>query len=139
MLKVENKKKIAGPFPSPPFTQFVSSPLGDVPKSEPEKFRVIHDLSFQKSNSVHSMIPDENTKVRYDSINDVTALLRKFGQGALITKTDIQYAFRSIPIHPDDYKLLGFSLENKFYYDKCLPMRASSSCPIFKFLSCVLQ
>lgn len=81
--------RIAGPFPSPPFTQFVSSPLGVVPKSEPGKFRVIHDLSFPKSNSVNSMIPEENSKVTYDSIDDITALLRKFGQGALMAKTDI--------------------------------------------------
>lgn len=74
--------RIAGPFPSPPFTQFVSSPLGVVPESEPGKFRVIHDLSFPKSNSVNSMIPEENSKVTYDSIDDITALLRKFGQGA---------------------------------------------------------
>lgn len=131
--------RIAGPFPSPPFTQFVSSPLGVVPKSEQGKFRVIHDLSFPKSNSVNSMIPEENSKVTYDSIDDITALLRKFGQGALMAKTDIQDAFPIIPIHPDDYKLLGFSWENSFYYDKCLPMGASSSCQIFEFLSCGLQ
>lgn len=61
------------------------------------------------------MIPDENYKVRYDSIDDVTALLRKFGQGALMAKTDIQDVFRIIPIHHNDYKLLGFSWENNFY------------------------
>lgn len=131
--------RIAGPFPSPPFTHFVSSPLGVVPKSEPGKFRVIHDLSFPKSNSVNSMIPDENSTVQYDSIDNVTVLLRKFGQGALMAKTDIQDAFRIVPIHPNDYKLLGFSWENNYYYDKCLPMGASSSCQIFEFLSCGLQ
>lgn len=87
--------RIAGPFPSPPFTHFVSSPLGVVPKSEPGKFRVIHDLSFPKSNSVNSMIPDENSTVQYDSIDNVTVLLRKFGHGALMAKTDIQDAFRT--------------------------------------------
>lgn len=131
--------RIAGPFPSPPFTHFVSSPLGVVPKSEPGKFRVIHDLSFPKSNSVNSMIPDENSTVQYDSIDNVTVLLRKFGHGALMAKTDIQDAFRIVPIHPNDYKLLGFSWENNYYYDKCLPMGASSSCQIFEFLSCGLQ
>lgn len=125
--------RIAGPFPSPPFTHFVSSPLGVVPKSEPGKLCVIHDLSFPKSNSVNSMIPDENSTVQYDSIDNVTVLLRKFGQGALMAKTDIQDAFRIVPIHPNDYNLLGFSRENNYYYDKCLPMGASSSCQIFEF------
>lgn len=56
-----------------------------------------------------------------------------------MAKTDIQDAFRIIPIHPDDYNLLGFSWDNKFYYDKCLPMGASSSCQIFECLSNSLQ
>lgn len=78
--------RIAGSCSSPPFIQFVSSPLGVVPKSEPGKVRVIHDLSFSKSNSINSMIPDKNSKVRYDSIDDVTVLLRQFSQGALMAK-----------------------------------------------------
>ena len=36
-------------------------------------------------------------------------------------KTDIKDVFRIIPIHPDDYKLLGFSWQGAFYHDKCLP------------------
>lgn len=60
-------------------------------------------------------------------MDDVTALLRKFGQGAFMAKTDIQDVFRIVLIHSNDYKLLGFSWENKFYYDKFLPMGASSS------------
>lgn len=131
--------RIAGPFTSPPLSNFVSSPLGVVPKSEPGKFRVIHDLSFPKHDSVNLLIPEENSKVKYDSIDVVTDLLRQFGQGALMAKTDIQDAFRIIPIHSDDYNLLGFSWDNKFYYDKCLPMGASSSCQIFECLSNSLQ
>jgi hypothetical protein len=99
--------RIAGPFPSPPFPHFVSSPLGVVPKSEPGKFRVIHDLSFPKQDSVNLTIPEENSRVQYDSIDVITELLRKFGPGALMAKTDIQDAFRIIPIHPDDYNFLG--------------------------------
>lgn len=48
-----------------------------------------------------------------------------------MAKTDIEDAFRIIPIHPSDYHLLGFIWEGQFYYDKCLPMGASSSCQIF--------
>ena len=38
-----------------------------------------------------------------------------------MAKTDIQDAFRIIPINPSDYHLLGFSWNDQFYYDKCLP------------------
>lgn len=39
---------ITGPFSTPPYTPFVLSPLGVVPKSEPGKFRIINDLSYSK-------------------------------------------------------------------------------------------
>jgi hypothetical protein len=45
--------RVAGPFSSPPFSPFVVSPLGLVPKKEPNKFRVIHDLSYPHGQSVN--------------------------------------------------------------------------------------
>ena len=123
--------RIAGPFASPPFEPFVSSPLGVVPKSEPGKYRVIHDLSFPRHNSVNLRIPTENSQVQYDSIDTITQLVIQFGQGALMAKTDIKDAFWIIPSHPDNHRLLCFSWDCFYYYDKCLPMGASSSCKIF--------
>jgi hypothetical protein len=42
-------------------------------------------------------------------------------------------------IHPSDHHLLGFTWNNCYYYDRCIPMGASSSCQIFESFSCVLQ
>lgn len=56
-----------------------------------------------------------------------------------MAKMDIKDGFRNIPIHPRDYHLLGFRWEDKFYFDKCLPMGASSSCQIFEKLSTALH
>ena len=56
-----------------------------------------------------------------------------------MAKTDIEDAFRIIPIHPLDHSLLGFSFEGEFYFDRCLPMGASRSCQIFEHFSMVLQ
>ena len=140
IAKGQIEGRIAGPFLTPPpFEPFISSPLGVVPKSEPGKFRVIHDLSFPRNNSVNSRIPPENSQVTYDSIDTITMLVKKFEEGALMSKTDIQDAFRIIPIHVNDHKLLGFSWRGFYYYDKCLPMGASSSCQIFESLSTSLQ
>ena len=77
--------------------------------------------------------------MQYESIDNVMALLNNFGKDSLMAKTDIKDAFRFIPIHPEDYKLLGFSWEGAFYYDKCIPMGASGSCQIFESLSQALQ
>ena len=61
------------------------------------------------------------------------------GKSCFLAKTDIQSAFRIVPVHPDDYKLLGFSWEGKFYYDRCLDFGASSSCRIFERISSALE
>ena len=44
---------VAGPFTSLPLPNFVTSPLGLIPKAEPGAFCVIHDLSFPKGNSIN--------------------------------------------------------------------------------------
>lgn len=132
-------KRIAGPYSTPPYSPFVSSPLGVVPKSEPGKFRIIHDLSYPKENSVNSNIPKEYSTVQYDTIDLVIQLVQTYGKNCLMAKTDIEDAFRIIPVNPADYHLLGFSWDNEFYFDKCLPMGASSSCQVFEHLSVALQ
>ena len=57
IIKGKACDRIAGPFESPPLSNFKVSPLGVVPKSEQGKFRIIHDLSFPENNSVNSNIP----------------------------------------------------------------------------------
>lgn len=131
--------RIMGPFAVPPFRNFKTSPLGVVPKSEPNKFRIIHDLSFPQNDSVNSNIPKEHSQVQYDSIDTVVSLIRKFGRGSLMAKSDIKDAFRIMPVSPHDYHLLGFIWRDHFYYERCLPMGASCSCQIFEKLSEALQ
>lgn len=106
-----SKQRIAGPFPRPPLPLFKTSPLGVVPKSEPNKFRIIHDLFFPAQDSVNSNIPREYSQVHYDSIDTVLSLVRQYGIGSLMAKTDIKDAFRKIPVNPKDYHLLGFTWE----------------------------
>lgn len=100
--------RIAGLFSEPPFSPFVSSPLGIVPKSEPGEFRIIHDLSYPKKNSVNTNIPKENSVVQLDTIDWVISLVQHYGPYCLMAKTDVDDAFRIIPIDPSDYHLIGF-------------------------------
>ena len=131
--------RISGPYSFKPFDNFVCSPLGLVPKKTPGEFRIIHDLSFPEGNSVNEHISRENATVQYESIENVIQLIKKFGQGALMAKLDVEDGFRNIPIHPSDHHFLGFIWENQYYFDKCLPMGASSSCQLFEKLSTALQ
>lgn len=65
------KGRIRGPFLRPPFDNFICSPLGLIPKKEKGSFRLIHDLSFPKGDSVNSWTPPEYTMVSYQNIETV--------------------------------------------------------------------
>jgi hypothetical protein len=130
--------RIAGPFPHPPFPNYVCSPLGVVPKSTPGKFRLIHHLSFPEGNSVNDGIPEHLSSVTYTKVSDAIQSIKFFGVSCFLAKIDIQWAYRLLPINPEDYHLLGFQLEG-FYFNKCLPMGLSSSCLTFEKFSTSLE
>ena len=131
--------RIAGPFTDPPFQNMVFSPLGLQPKKAQGQFRVIHHLSFPKGRSVNDGIPELYSSVKYASVGQAIHNIVQIGTGAYLAKTDIQSAFRIVPVSPSDYPLLGFKWRGQFYHDKCLPMGCSSSCAIFERLSTALE
>ena len=131
--------RIAGPFSKPPFPNFVTSPLGLVPKKNSLDFRLVHDLSFHKDQSVNSHIDKSLTTVHFELLDDCLQILLSLGRGTLMAKADLKDAFRIIPIHPDDHRLLGFTFKGLFYYDRCLPMGCSISCRLFEDFSKSLQ
>jgi hypothetical protein len=100
--------RVAGPFQQPPFDNFISSPLGLVPKKTPEEFRMIHDLSYPRGGSVNSNIPLGYSSVTYQLLDDAIAIIQTVGHGCLVTKADIESAFRLVPIHRLSYPLTGF-------------------------------
>jgi hypothetical protein len=132
--------RIAGPFSEPPLDNFCTSPIGLVSKREPGQYRLIHHLSHPRgSNSINSGISPEFTSVQYASIDDAVGLIQRLGTGCYLAKTDIKSAFRLIPLHPSDYHLFGFCWQGSYYYDKCLPFGAASSCRIFETFSSALE
>jgi hypothetical protein len=134
-----NSGRVKGPFTSPPFENFRVSPIGLVPKKTPGQFRLIHHLSYPRGNSVNDFIDPNLSSVNYSSFDDAVNKLLELGTGTLFCKTDIDSAFRLIPIHANDHHLLGFKFRGQYYFDTCLPMGASSSCAIFERFSCSLQ
>ena len=131
--------RIAGPFPTPTPNDLVISPLGVVPKKVCGEYRLIHDLSFPKNNSVNSHIDKSHTEVHYEQLDHCVSIIHGLGTNCLIAKADIKDAFRIIPIHPDDYHLLGFMWQGQYYHDKCLPMGCSTSCQTFEMFATALQ
>ena len=131
--------RIAGPFQQQPLEEMVFSPLGLQPKKVQGQYRVIHHLSFPKGQSVNDGIAFEDSTVQYATVGQAISHIVSMGQGCFMAKTDIQSAFRIVPVRPQDYPLLGFKWRGKYYYDRCLPMGCASSCAIFEKLSTALE
>ncbi|XP_077113745.1 uncharacterized protein LOC143816266 isoform X2 [Ranitomeya variabilis] len=131
--------RMAGPFTSMPFSNFRISPLGIVPKKEPGKYRLIHHLSYPKGDSVNDAILPEEASVTYASFDRAVELVRAAGPGALLAKSDIESAFRLLPVHPECFHLLGCKVDQLFYFDMCLPMGCSISCHYFELFSTFLD
>lgn len=131
--------RLKGPFPVPPFKNIQISPIGCVPKKSPGDFRLIHHLSYPTGSSINDGIMPELASVSYCSFDDAVHTLLKIGRGALMCKTDIESAFRLIPVHPADHELLGYQWQSQFYYDCCLPFGCRSSPAIFERFSTAIE
>ena len=131
--------RLSGPFTSPPFNPFIISPIGLIPKKDSGDFRLIHDLSTPKGNSVNDFVDPTEATVKYETFDDFVRLLLQLPKGALMAKADIKSAFRILPVSPSDYWKLGIFWDNNYYFDKRLPMGASSSCAIFETISTSIQ
>lgn len=131
--------RVAGPFRVPPFPNMHISPLGLIPKKTSGDFRIIQHLSYPEGKSINDGIPKDLCSVQYQNIDHAVALVKKFGKGSLLSKTDIKDAFRLVPIFPGDYELLGFCIEDNYYYDKVLAQGLSYSCALFETFSTSLQ
>lgn len=131
--------RMAGPFELPPVPNLVVSPLGVVPKKEPNKFRLIHHLSHPRGGSVNDSIAPDLCTVSYTSFDTAVAWVQRYGRGALLAKTDIEAAFRLLPVHPDSCHLLGCRWQDRFFVDRCLPMGCAISCSLFEQFSSFLE
>ena len=133
------ENRLLGPFTSPPFKEFQINPIGLVPKSTPGSYRMIVDLSSPQGNSINDSIDDIFAKVNYARLEDALSLVLKCGPTPYMAKTDIEKAFRLLPLNPDQYHLVGIFWEGHFYFDKCIPMGARSSCQLFEEFSSAVE
>ena len=131
--------RVAGPFNNLPFPNLEISPLGLVPKKVSGEFRFIHNLSYPEGHSINDGIPREFCTVQYQNIDNAVALIKQFGKGCLLSKTNLENAYRIIPLSPVDYELMGFLIDKQYYYDKTLPQGLSHSCFLFEVFSTALH
>ena len=119
--------RIQGPFDQPPFPNIQFSPIGIVPKKKPGEFRLIQHLSYPEGHSINDFICSELSTVKYCSFDDAVAMVLLLGPGCRLCKTDIENAYRILPIHELDHDLLGIKWGDKYYYDNCMGLRSSAA------------
>lgn len=104
----------------------VVSPLAAIKKEDGESIRLIHDGSrpFGKAMNDYATLHSE----RFQTVTDACKIAR---QGYWCAKLDLKAAYRSVPIHKDDYKVSGlkWTFEGEkdptYLFDSRLPFGAT--------------
>ena len=97
------------------------------------------NLSHPHDNSVNSHISHQDATVSYSSFNTALRLIRKKGVGCWMAKSDLESAFKNIPMDFESLTKLGIQFNNQFYIDISLPFGSTSSCAIFEIFATFLE
>ena len=121
-----------GPFRCSPFPSPRYSPLNSVPKKDSDERRLILDLSFPKGSSINDGIDKdcylgEFDKLTLPSLDQFVEQVMKLGRGCKMFKVDLSRGYKQIYIDPVDIGKMGFTFNNKHYFDCMLSMGSHSS------------
>jgi hypothetical protein len=141
------KRRIS--FDKPIYPNTILHPLGVVTKKFSSKLRLVHDYSYPQhgphvSSSVNYNIPNDKRETHLSSFDEalqliINAKLNNNYNDIYLSKIDIESAYRLIPLHPNDYHLLGMKWKNKYYYDLVAPFGLASSCQIWEEVATCIQ
>ena len=134
--------RLAGPLPSSLVQTVHISPMGLVPKSHSDNWRLVVDLSSPQGQSVNDGISRDSCSLHYASVDNAVDIITNLGRSTELVKLDLSNAYRIIPVHPDDHMLLGITWHSNIYVDRSLPFGLRSAPKIFNavadFLAWVL-
>ena len=144
----------AGPYIDIPFTNFMQSPIGLVPKAG-NQTRLIFHLSYDFPSGAKSLnyhTPKELCSVKYNDLDNTIVNSLKLVQDCagvfeqlFYSKMDMRLAFRLAPMLIRQIKwlvMMAFdpSLGKNYYFvDKCMPFGSSQSCTTFQVISDALK
>ena len=115
--------------------RFQISPCGVIPKrNNPNKWRLIIDLSSPRGRSINDSIDESISSIHYTSIDDAVSFIVALGKGSLLAKLDLKEAYRTVPVHPADQALLAVQHKGVVYIDRALPFGLRSAPKIFSAL-----
>ena len=144
VMKEVKAKCFAGPFKTPPFSNYIQSPIGLVPKDNGKDTQLIFHLSYPRSEkklSVNANIPKKFCTVVYPEFEQAIQLCKSAGISAFAGKSDMKSAFRHLPMKVSEFRWLIMKARNPidkqwyFFIDKCLSFGSSVSCTVFQAFS----
>ena len=109
----------------------IVSALGAIPKGK-DKIRLIHDCSRPVEGSLNSFASLE--PVKFQSVSEAASMV---GEGYYMAKIDLEAAYRSVLVHPDDHAAMGLKWVFEgdklptYMYDSRLPFGARKAPGIF--------
>ena len=134
------QQRLAGPFTKSTIPQAHVSRFGVIPKNHnPNKWRLITDLSHLVGHSVNDGIPKDLCTLTYITVDMAIKCILDMGPGTLLAKVDIKNAFRLLPVHPADRHMLAMNWNNQIYIDTCLPFGLCSVPKLFNILADLLS
>ena len=121
---------ICGPFSVKPLKPFDCSPVSTVDKPD-GSVHLILDMSAPRGDALNERINKERFSCRYSLFDYAVEMVAGAGRYAYMAKLDIKNAFRLCPVRKEDWWLLGFHWDKKFYVYTSLPFGSRSSPAIF--------
>eukprot|EP00731_Ephydatia_muelleri_P038276 Em0703g1a len=132
--------RMLGPLDPTCYTTVHINRFGVVPKGHNiGKWCLITDLSYPPRHSVNDGIDPELCSLHYTSVDDMATVAAELGQGALMTKVDIEAAYRLVPVHIHDRPLLGMEWKGQIFADPMLPFGLRSAPKIFNAIADALE
>ena len=84
-----------------------------------------------RTQRVNEYISKGEFPVKFIKFGDTVNMVSRLGKGALMAKIDVKYAFRLLPVHPDDRDLLGTCWVGLYFAELRLPVGGRISIYIF--------
>ena len=132
--------RVAGPFNKQHLPSVQLNRFGVIPKRhQPNKWRLIVDLSYPAHHSINDGIPRLLCGLSYITIDHAIQKILELGTNTLLAKIDIKNAFRLLPVHPADRHLLAMEWRKHIYIDTCLPFGLRSAPKLFNILADLLS
>ena len=113
------------------------SRFGVIPKQG--KWRLILDLSSPHDYSINDGIEPGLCSIKYATVDQAVQRILQLGRNTLLAKIDIENAYRNIPIHSADRRLLGMSWNQALYIDTVLPFGLRSAPKLFSAVADTLE